>query len=83
MPEPGPSMSARMVRRNLSVAPSSVFLTIPTNHLWKLFLLLPRPAIQSKTIQLPNEALSKSRRNPLAGSITSLQLQITVLRFPF
>lgn len=82
MPEPGPSMSARMVRRNPSAAPNSVFLTIPTSHLWKLFLLLPRPAEQSKMVQLPNEAPSKSRRNPSAGSITSLQLPITLLRFP-
>lgn len=81
MPEPGPSTSARMARRNLSAAPNSVFLTIPTSHLWKLFSLLPRPTVQSKIIQLPNEALAKGRRNPSAGSITSLQLQITLLRF--
>lgn len=67
MPEPGPSMSARMVRKNLSVAPNSVVLTIPTSHLWKLFLLLPRPAVQKQdnsttkwsTIQKQKKSISR------------------------
>lgn len=68
-PEPGPNTSAGMGRKNLWAAPNSVSLTIPTSHLWKLFLLLPRPAVQRKTIHLPNKALPKSRRNPSEAAL--------------